>query len=59
MKLLICNCEQCKHGRRLITWKHVIQYKKGAYRSKVRQLLKNHNYELVENRLYIGYTDFV
>lgn len=56
MKLLICRCQQCKHGRKHIHDRQVKDKVQGA-KARVRAMLKRGEYEELPTRVEIGYTD--
>lgn len=54
MKIILCNCEQCRAGRH--KWKRVIRaHKKGARRT-VHKLLRQ-GCDNLPVKVYVGYTD--
>ncbi len=57
MKLLMCNCNQCKAGRKRKGTRTVIKQKRSGVKSKVRQELKKGKFDDLPTKVYIGYTD--
>lgn len=57
MKLKMCNCKQCRHGRDSKHMHTCINLKKRAARSKVRRLLAQGEYEKLPGAVAVGYTD--
>lgn len=56
MKLLMCHCQQCKHGRKEMFRKEV-NHKKRRAKMRVRQLLRRGDYDRLPVAVVIGYTD--
>lgn len=56
MKLLMCHCQSCKHGRK---FRHdtVVKNKRHRARSIVRYQLRRGIYDLLPVAVAIGYTD--
>lgn len=58
MKLLMCNCTMCKYGRKHSpATRRMIRSKRKVARSKVKNMLRFGEYDLLPNSVYIGYTD--
>lgn len=57
MKLLICKCEQCKHGRQRGPHDVSVRQKTKCARMMVRQLLARGEYDNLPVVVEIGYTD--
>lgn len=53
MKLLMCQCRQCRWGRKGYRIKHL----RSAARSVTRSMLRQGDYERVPVAIKIGYTD--
>lgn len=57
MKLLMCHCQHCKHGRKRGPHGAAVTGKKHGARSKVRRLLRVGEWERLPQAVAIGYTD--
>jgi hypothetical protein len=57
MKLLMCHCMYCKHGRQKGPWDAMVKQKKTRARMKVKQLLRDGEYDNLPVKVAIGYTD--
>lgn len=55
MKLLMCNCIQCKSGRH--KWKQYIKARQHSARSLVKVKLRRGEIDNLPTKIYIGYTD--
>lgn len=56
MKLLMCHCQACKHGRKF-RYDTVVKNKRHRARSKVRSMLRHGKYEDLPQAVVVGYTD--
>ena len=56
VKLLMCNCSQCKHGRKSKREQCNIKHKRSRWRSEVRHLLRAGKHEMLPTAIQIGYT---
>lgn len=57
MKLLMCQCIQCRHGRKGYRERYRIKHMRSAARSKSRRMLRKGEYEKLPNSVLVGYTD--
>lgn len=57
MKLLLCRCVQCKHGRQKGPHDASVRQKAKRAKSLVRQLLRKGEYDKLPQIVAIGYTD--
>lgn len=56
VKIVICKCQACKHGRKYIHRREVEDKAQGA-KARVRQLLRKGEYDKLPQTVAIGYTD--
>lgn len=57
MKLLMCHCSGCKHGRQKGPHGTAIKQKRTRARMKVKQLLRRGDFDSIPVSIVIGYTD--
>ena len=57
MKMLICKCWMCKHGRKWPNASLEIKGKRHSARTKVRTLLRRGEYDDLPDTIDVGYTD--
>lgn len=56
MKLMICHCQACKHGRKF-RYNTVVKHKRHRARSIVRHQLRQGEYDKLPVAVRVGYTD--
>lgn len=57
MKLLLCHCSYCKHGRHRGPHDAMVRQKAKRAKSDVRAMIRKGEYEKLPQRVAIGYTD--
>lgn len=57
MKLMFCSCSMCKRGRKCLRNQSMINNAKGGHRRKVKILLKKGEFDKIEEKIRIIYTD--
>lgn len=57
MKLLLCHCKHCKHGRSKGPYDAMVRQKAKRAKSDVRVMLRKGDYERLPQAAVIGYTD--
>lgn len=57
MKLLMCNCRQCRYGRKSSRNRYLIRHKISGYRSRVKRMIKTGKFDDLLVSVPIGYTD--
>ena len=57
MKLKMCNCKQCKHGRKNDHNRYMVTHLKRAARHKVKQALQAGDWENLPEAVWIPWTD--
>lgn len=55
MRVLLCNCQQCRGNR--VYRRIVTRQKRSGQRGRNRQALKSGRWEQVKDVAYVGYTD--
>lgn len=57
MKLLLCHCSHCKHGRHRGPHDAMVRQKAKRAKSDVRAMIRKGDYDKLPQRVAIGYTD--
>ena len=57
MKLLMCQCRQCKAGRKSTGGRYFVRHKRKALKAEVRSRLRRGEYDDLPAAVAVGYTD--
>jgi hypothetical protein len=57
MKIVVCHCQHCKHGRQYGPHDASVRQKGKSKRAKVRAMLRVGEYEKLPVKVAVGYTD--